>query len=597
MPAGRVYLETFGCQMNELDSELVTGQLRSLGYSFTPDPATADVVLYNTCSVREHAEQKVWSRLGELALRKQTEPGLVVGVLGCMAEREGDALFKRMPVVDVMCGPGELDRLPSLLDNALRTRSALVAEAASYQYADAPGTSAREFALQGSTSRRSSTLAAAADNLELLDLSRAISPTDHSGTAYVRITRGCNKFCTYCVVPFTRGAEVHRPPDHIVDECKRLADAGVIEVTLLGQTVNHYRFEHGAAVLIDGLVQPQKGRVYTHKDGVHEDPYRSSGAGGERVTTFADLLARIHDEVPAIKRLRFVTSYPRSFGDDILTVMREKPRICRYLHVPAQSGSDRLLKLMNRGYTVAEYLEFLDRARAFLHQPEIGRPLTVAGDFIVGFPTETDEDFEASKALVRRARYKNCFIFKYSPRPGTVAIDKFPDDVPENIKRRRNNELLALQNDISAEVGQEFVGHTVEVFVEGISRREQKVARRQAPAPAPASAGIALTVGGKSLSVDRAVDACGDDHGCGGTHIESDTPELDDRLAVPEERRIQMSGRTEGDVIVFFDCPAPQKPAELIGRVQNVRIDGNGGLSLKGTLLASKRHESSFIDR
>jgi len=597
MPAGRVYLETFGCQMNELDSELVTGQLRSLGYSFTPDPATADVVLYNTCSVREHAEQKVWSRLGELALRKQTEPGLVVGVLGCMAEREGDALFKRMPVVDVMCGPGELDRLPSLLDNALRTRSALVAEAASDQYADAPGTSAREFALQGSTSRRSSTLAAAADNLELLDLSRAISPTDHSGTAYVRITRGCNKFCTYCVVPFTRGAEVHRPPDHIVDECKRLADAGVIEVTLLGQTVNHYRFEHGAAVLIDGLVQPQKGRVYTHKDGVHEDPYRSSGAGGERVTTFADLLARIHDEVPAIKRLRFVTSYPRSFGDDILTVMREKPRICRYLHVPAQSGSDRLLKLMNRGYTVAEYLEFLDRARAFLHQPEIGRPLTVAGDFIVGFPTETDEDFEASKALVRRARYKNCFIFKYSPRPGTVAIDKFPDDVPENIKRRRNNELLALQNDISAEVGQEFVGHTVEVFVEGISRREQKVARRQAPAPAPASAGIALTVGGKSLSVDRAVDACGDDHGCGGTHIESDTPELDDRLVVPEERRIQMSGRTEGDVIVFFDCPAPQKPAELIGRVQNVRIDGNGGLSLKGTLLASKRHESSFIDR
>jgi len=588
MPAGRVYLETFGCQMNELDSELVTGQLRSLGYSFTPDPATADVVLYNTCSVREHAEQKVWSRLGELALRKQTEPGLVVGVLGCMAEREGDALFKRMPVVDVMCGPGELDRLPSLLDNALRTRSALVAEAASDQYADAPGTSAREFALQGSTSRRSSTLAAAADNLELLDLSRAISPTDHSGTAYVRITRGCNKFCTYCVVPFTRGAEVHRPPDHIVDECKRLADAGVIEVTLLGQTVNHYRFEHGAAVLIDGLVQPQKGRVYTHKDGVHEDPYRSSGAGGERVTTFADLLARIHDEVPAIKRLRFVTSYPRSFGDDILTVMREKPRICRYLHVPAQSGSDRLLKLMNRGYTVAEYLEFLDRARAFLHQPEIGRPLTVAGDFIVGFPTETDEDFEASKALVRRARYKNCFIFKYSPRPGTVAIDKFPDDVPENIKRRRNNELLALQNDISAEVGQEFVGHTVEVFVEGISRREQKVARRQAPAPAPASAGIALTVGGKSLSVDRAVDACGDDHGCGGTHIESDTPELDDRLVVPEERRIQMSGRTEGDVIVFFDCPAPQKPAELIGRVQNVRIDGNGGLSLKGTLLASK---------
>jgi tRNA-2-methylthio-N6-dimethylallyladenosine synthase len=230
------------------------------------------------------------------------------------------------------------------------------------------------------------------------------------------------------VVPFTRGAEVHRPPDHIVDECKRLADAGVIEVTLLGQTVNHYRFEHSAAVTIGGVVQPQKGRSYA--GGHRRDPFASGST-----TTFADLLARIHDEVPAIQRLRFVTSYPRDFGDDVLEVIRDHPRICRYLHVPAQSGSDRILKLMNRGYTVAEYLEFLDRARAHLHQPEIGRPLTVAGDIIVGFPTESDEDFAATVSLVSRARYKNCFIFKYSPRPGTVAIEKLPDDVPDAVKR------------------------------------------------------------------------------------------------------------------------------------------------------------------
>ncbi len=320
--------------MNELDSELVAGRLRTLGYRFSSDPAAADVVLYNTCSVREHAEQKVWSRLGELAIRKESEPGLVVGVLGCLAERDGVDLMKRMPVVDVMCGPGELDKLPGLLDNAVRTRVSLAADET--EYTPAHRVSARQVALQGNTSRRSATLAAAEDSLELLDLSRAISPVDFgvgeiavdgvgsgdSGatrpdsqpsvevgfkkrSAYVRITRGCNKFCTYCVVPFTRGAEIHRPPDHIVDECKRLADAGVVEITLLGQTVNHYRFEHGSAVSVNGIVQPQKGRSFT--GGHRRDPY-----SGANVTTFADLLQRIHDEVPAVARLRFVTSYPRA---------------------------------------------------------------------------------------------------------------------------------------------------------------------------------------------------------------------------------------------------------------------------------------------
>lgn len=538
-----VYLETFGCQMNELDSELVEGQLRALGYAFTRDASNADVVLYNTCSVREHAEQKVWSRLGELKAAKAERPGLVVGVLGCMAERDGSALMKRMPVVDVMCGPGELDKLPTLLDNAVRTRESLIADAS----VDEPDeVSAWQSALQGSTSRRSATLAAAQDSLELLDLSRStFVGVDDAGkpkkTAYVRITRGCNKFCTYCVVPFTRGTEVHRPPEHIIDECKLLADSGVIEVTLLGQTVNHYRFEHGAAVTIGGVIQPQKGRSY--QGGHRRDPF-----AGSNVTTFADLLRRIHDEVPSIKRLRFVTSYPRDFGDDVLEVIRDHPRICRYLHVPAQTGSDRLLKLMNRGYEVGEYLEFLDRARGFLDQPEIGRPLMISGDFIVGFPTETDEDFEASLSLLRKARYKNSFIFKYSPRPGTVAIDKFSDDVPEDVKRSRNNQLLAEQNRICDEIGREQIGRRFEVFVEGFSPRARK---QRAKAPGA----VSLTVGGRSREVgDSAADS-------------------------------QLSARTDGDLIMLIDAPAGRDPAQLVGQIVPTLVTGAGPLWLMGEMV------------
>lgn len=567
MSGRKVYLETFGCQMNELDSELVAGQLRSLGYSFTPRPEDADVVLYNTCSVREHAEQKVWSRLGEMNLRKADDPGLVVGVLGCMAERDGTDLIKRMPVVDILCGPGELDKLPSLLDNAVRTRESLLADVDE----NPAKRSAGQVALQGSTSRRSSALAAAQDTLELLDLSRAISPVDDAAgwdqtvdgvqrrSAYVRITRGCNKFCTYCVVPFTRGAEVHRPPEHILDECKKLADAGVVEVTLLGQTVNHYRFEHGAAIAVNGVMQPQKGRAFA--GGHRRDPL-----AGANTTTFADLLAMIHEKVPAIKRLRFVTSYPRDFGDDVLEVIRDHPRICRYLHVPVQSGSDRMLKMMNRGYTVAEYLEFIDRARHYLHQPEaIGdrpaRPLSISSDFIVGFPTETEEDYEATVALVERCRFKNSFIFKYSARPGTTAFDKLADDVPEDVKRRRNNHLLAVQNAICDQVSREMVGKVYDVMVEGPSRMEQKKAK-----PVAANGTVALTVSAKVSE-----------------------PASKDLDRVASDRVVQLSSRTDGDNIVFFDLPARSAvPADrYAGRIERVRITAARNLSLMGELVGA----------
>jgi len=512
-----IYLETFGCQMNELDSELVRGQLCALGYRYTSSFDEADIVMYNTCSVREHAEQKVYSRIGIVGKQKQAGRHVVLGVIGCMAERDGVDMLRRYPQIDLLCGPGELDKLPMLLDNVTRSESLQRADRA---------------ALQGNRSRRSATLSAAEDNLELLDLSRAFDPdhaTSRSRSAYVRITRGCNKFCTYCVVPNTRGAEVHRPPDHIVDECKRLADQGVIEITLLGQTVNHYVYVHGPAVTVDGLEVPQigPGLGFFRKNGASSP---AASPAERRTTTFADLLLRIHQEVPEIQRLRFVTSYPRDFSDQALQVMRDCPRICRYLHVPAQSGSDRILKLMNRGYTVGEYLDFIDRARAMV--PDV----SLAGDIIVGFPTETDEDFELTKLLVRRVRFKNHFIFKYSPRPGTAAIDRLPDDVPEAVKKRRNNELLSLQAEISTSVHAEQVGLIVDVMIEGVGRQEAKPA--------------------------------------GNVEIRWEAPRGD----------IQLIGRTNGDLIVSVAAPSQACVDDLIGSIQPVEITGSGALILFGRL-------------
>ena len=450
-----VFLETFGCQMNVLDSQLVKGQLRGLGYRFIEDWKQADVVLYNTCSVRERAEQKVWSRVGEVGVHKQANPDVLLGVIGCMAERDGEDTVRKYPQVDLLCGPGELDKLPMLIDNAVKTT-----------LNERGGLRGAQVALQGDTHRRSGTLSAAADQLEMLDLARSFSPDDHEGAAYVRITRGCNKFCTYCVVPRTRGAEVHRPPTHIIDECRHLVDNGVKEITLLGQTVNHYHYEHQAAVELGGHLQPQVGSII--------GPNRGTGGPsptfGEGVTSFADLLTGICEQVPKLKRLRFVTSFPRDFGDDILQAMADEPRICRYLHLPVQSGSDRMLKMMNRGYTIEQYMELLDRVRRFLPDAEL------ATDIICGFPTETEEDHQATMKLLEDGGFKNAFIFKYSPRPGTTAYDRLPDDVPDAIKKRRNNELLAVQNRVSAKVHEAYVGKTVRVFVESVSARERKAA-------------------------------------------------------------------------------------------------------------------------
>ncbi len=526
--------------MNELDSELVQGQLTALGYQFVPRPEEATVILYNTCSVREQAEQKAYSRIGIIGARKRAGENLILGVIGCMAERDGLDLFRRHPQVDLMCGPGELDRLPQLIDNVRR------ANAAQNLNFSEPLAIADRTALAGNRSRRSRTLQAAEDNLESLDLSRAFDPDSTSGkrhSAYVRITRGCNKFCTYCVVPNTRGAEIHRPPDHIVDECKRLVDAGVIEITLLGQTVNHYRYQHGSAVTIDGRPAPQVGPGLS--------AFRTSSARpNERTTTFADLLARIHDEIPALKRLRFITSYPRDFGDDILSVMRDSPRICRYLHAPAQSGSDRILKLMNRGYTVGEYVEFVDRAFTML--PD----LCLAGDFIVGFPTETDEDFQQTCALVKRLPFKNNFIFKYSPRPGTTAFDRLKDDIPESVKRYRNNKLLALQTEVSLATHQQWVGRRLEVLfdeVRTIRATPQKEARPLRVELSP------ISVNGRELKT-----ACA----------------MIPKVSVT----YQCVGRTAGDLIVASNCNNEQDSLDFIGKIVIAEIVAASPLLLTGLL-------------
>lgn len=500
----KLYLETFGCQMNVLDSELVLGQLVGQGYVPTADRGAADVVLYNTCSVREHAEQKVWSRLGELRFAKRERPGLVIGVIGCMAERDGIDIFRRFPQVDLLCGPGELDKLPGLVHNAVVTSAADGPGSRGNRFRDLGEDRSRFVALMGSTSRRSSTLHAAEDNLELLDLSRAISPGDAAKQAYVRITRGCNKFCTYCVVPYTRGAEVHRPPQNVIEEVRRLADAGAREVTLLGQTVNHYAFDHG-----DG-----------------------------RTTSFADLLYQIHEAVPHLPRLRFVTSYPRDFTDDALMAMRDCERICRYLHVPAQHGSNRILKAMNRGYTIEQYCEFIDRARAMMAD------VSLASDFIVGFPTETEAEFQQAKDVIRCCRFKNSFIFKYSPRPGTTAIKRFADDVPNEVKKRRNNELLAVQLEVTKAVTEAMVGQTMELMVEG----ESKHGGKQSAASYPAS-NVQL-----------------------GSRMRPPTPK--------GAALTQLVGRTRGDQIVVFEGEP-----RLAGGLVNVEITRARGLTLFGRRL------------
>ena len=408
----RLYIETVGCQMNLLDSELVVGALRKQGYELTDSVSRADVVLFNTCSVRQHAEDKIYSALGRLKHRKQKNPELVIGVLGCMAQKDQDLIFRRAPHVDLVAGPGQLGRVPALLEQVQIDRQ-------------------RQMAV--SLPRTGGTRQEVTESFDEYDPDRMAEMRPQRFQAFLRIMMGCDKFCTFCIVPSVRGPEQSRTPESIIAEARKLADEGCIEVTLLGQTVNSYKV---------------------------------AGSDG-RTWRLSDLLNSIHD-IDGLKRIKFITNFPRDMSDDLLQAVRDLPKVSPYLHVPAQHASNEVLKRMKRGYTVEQYEEMLARTREMLPHA------AVSSDFIVGFCGETDRDYELTCDLVRRCRFKNSFVFKYSPRPGTRAFDNIPDDVPEEVKKSRNNELLAIQNQISLEDNRRFVGQIVEVLVEGPSKSASK---------------------------------------------------------------------------------------------------------------------------
>ena len=406
-----LYIETVGCQMNMLDSEMVVASLRGEGYEVTGSAEEADTILFNTCSIREQAENKTYSALGRMRELKERHPGKIIGVMGCMAQKDQGLIFQRAPFVDLVVGPGQLQRIPELIRNARNGGGQQTAV---------------------SLGRKDGKVEQIKRSHETFDPLRDPTMRPTPFQAFLRIQIGCDKFCTYCVVPMTRGPEQGRPPRQILSEAQVLADQGAREITLLGQTVNSYRYRDG-----------------------------------ESTTSFAELLYLLHD-IDGIDRIKFVTNYPKDMTVEVLQAVRDLKKVSPYLHVPLQSGSDAVLKRMKRGYTVADYRAMMQRIRD--HLPGAA----VSSDFIVGFCGETESEFQETVRLTRECRFKNSFIFKYSERAGTKSAAMMPDDVPYPVKQRRNNELLEVQNQISLEDNQQFVGTPVEVLVEGPSKKSVK---------------------------------------------------------------------------------------------------------------------------
>jgi tRNA-2-methylthio-N6-dimethylallyladenosine synthase len=393
--------------MNVLDSEMVVAALRKQGYTLTADPEQADAILFNTCSVREHAEEKAYNNLFRLKQLKLANPEKVIGVMGCMAQKDQQRVFDRVGFVDLVVGPGQLHRIPEMIEKARL---------------------GEKHQLAVSLSRRDGNLDDIKRSHETFDPLRDPEMRPTPFQAYLRIQIGCDKFCTYCIVPMTRGPEQGRSPEQIVAEAHELARQGAKEITLLGQTVNSYKW-----------------------------------VDGDRTTRLADLLQMLHP-IEGIERIKFVTNYPKDMTRELLETVRDLPKCSPYLHVPAQSGSDTILKRMKRGYTTADYYAMMDRIN------EILPGAAVSSDFIVGFCGETEEEFQMTVDMVKRCRFKNSFIFQYSVRPGTKGADLYADDVPEEVKHRRNLELLEVQNQISLEDNMRFFGQVVEVLVEGPSK-------------------------------------------------------------------------------------------------------------------------------
>jgi tRNA-2-methylthio-N6-dimethylallyladenosine synthase len=396
----KVFIRTFGCQMNEYDSDKmldVLGQER--GVVVTQNPEDADVILFNTCSVREKAQEKVFSDLGRIKHLKALNPDLVIGVGGCVASQEGSAIVDRAPYVDIVFGPQTLHRLPELI---ARRRS--------------EGRSQVDISFP---------------EIEKFD---AMPPARVEGaTAFVSIMEGCSKYCSFCVVPYTRGEEISRPFEDVLTEVADLADQGVKEVTLLGQNVNAYR-----------------GRM-------------SKDANAE-IADFATLLEYVH-EIPGIERIRYTTSHPKEMTTRMTEVYARLPKLVSFLHLPVQAGSDRVLAAMKRGYTAIEFKSVVRKLRA-------ARPgLTLSSDFIVGFPGETEEDFEKTMKLIEEVGFDTSFSFVYSRRPGTPAAD-LTDDTPQTVKLQRLQRLQALINEQAHAIARSMVGSTQRILVEGTSTRD-----------------------------------------------------------------------------------------------------------------------------
>ena len=399
----KLFIETYGCQMNVADSEVIASVMKMAGYETCQDIGDADAVLLNTCSVRDNAEQKILNRLEALNSMRRRDRHFIIGVVGCMAERVREELIEKHHA-DLVAGPDAYLTLPELFASAEMGEKAINVELSTTEtYCDV--------------------------------IPERVCGSRISG--FVSIMRGCNNFCHYCIVPYTRGRERSRDVESILNEVRDLCERGYKEVTLLGQNVNSYRFVDKNAE--DGTV----------------------------IVDFPELLRRVANTFPSM-RVRFTTSHPKDMSDETLHVIAECPNVCRHIHLPVQSGSDRILGLMNRKYTREWYLDRVKAIRRII--PDCG----LTTDIFVGYHSETEEDHQMSLSLMRECGYDSAFMFKYSERPGTYASRHLPDDVPEETKIRRLNEMIALQNELSAESYRKDIGKVFEIMVEGVSKRSKE---------------------------------------------------------------------------------------------------------------------------
>jgi len=410
----KAYIETYGCQMNFSDTEIIASVLKDMNYGFTADEQEADLVLINTCSIRENAEVKVWNRLRSLKRKKIQNPRAMIGIMGCMAERLKSKLLEEEKLVDLVVGPDAYRDLPTLIGEVSDGQKAVnVLLSREETYAD-------------------------------------ISPVrlnSNSVSAFVTIMRGCDNMCSFCVVPFTRGRERSRNPYSIVEEVKELSEQGYRELTLLGQNVDSYKWSPD--ITLKGKAQIEK---------------RERSGDLVETVNFAQLLEMVAKVDPQM-RVRFSTSHPKDITDEVLYTMARYDNICNYIHLPLQSGSNRILERMNRGYTREWYKNKVDKIR------EIIPDCAISTDIITGFCSETEEDHQATLDTIAYSRYTHAYMFAYSERPGTSAAKKWEDDIPEEVKKRRLSEVIRLQNSISLESNREDIGHIFRVLIEGNSRR------------------------------------------------------------------------------------------------------------------------------